>query len=54
MVEEFRRHQLFERTFSILKLAFLNEKKNTILKKVAHDFREDQLLQGLACVNPDV
>lgn len=37
-----------------MKLAFLNEKKDAILKKVAHDFREDRLLQGLACVNPNV
>jgi len=37
-----------------MKLAFLNQKKKTILKKVAHDFRQDRLLQGMACVNPDV
>ena len=50
-VWEFRKHQLSERVFNILKIAFLNSKKNKILKRVAHDFRQERVAQGRAYVN---
>lgn len=42
-VENFRHHQLFEKTFQILKINFLKGKKNKILIKVAKEFRNDRL-----------
>ena len=38
-VTSFRCHQLQKKTFRLLKIRYLNKKKNTILKKVADDFR---------------
>ena len=49
-VENFRHHQLYEKTFQILKIAYLNGKKNKILKKVAEEFRIERLSQKRAFV----
>lgn len=53
-VLSFRSHQLSKKTFRILKIAYLNQKKSNILNKVARDFRDDRIHDNRAFVNPTI